>query len=338
LLNNKYFKNKMIRKLVARILLLLLLLYGTTYFYFSYGYLYFYSENNTEWVYLNRMLSGQLQHDSVKTLLLGESRLNAAINTQLIDHSLMFAPGGATSIENYYALQKYLKSHKKPETVFLSISPRFMSELFAFWEYACRNDFFTFSEINEIVENNSKLENSDLLGNFVFLKFMSYRLKYLAYYQGDMFDNHLFFAKNRNVELLKDLYLNHGERMYPQQNGSSELNYETHYTSFKYEGLLDFYFHKILNECKEQKIHLISESIPMNYSSHKKLSDNFVKTYQVYMKTIQNQYPEFSISDSLYSFPDSLYGDASHLNLKGKQLFSELMLQKYFSTKNHQTH
>ena len=70
--------------------------------------------------------------------------------------------------------------------------------------------------------------------------------------------------------------------------------------------------------------------MPMNESSHKKLSDTMLFEYKNYITTLSKQYPQFDINDSLYFYEDKYFGDASHLNYKGEKIFTDYILTRYF--------
>lgn len=289
--------------------------------------------NNTRWWLINKMLDKtyNLEDSTITVLFLGDSRPNAGIDFSKIKNSWSFCVGGTSPIENYYVLKKYLSAYSKPETLFLSISPRFLINQFAFWDLAVRNNFFTKDEFIEIY-NFNELLNDTLLNNRDKIKFLGYQINFIKYYQADIRKSLIFFGKNKNDELI-DFILNHkGQRPHPNLLSScSDLNFETTMDSFPLAPIYDFYLTKIFETCLVEDIECVFFSMPMNESSYKNLNELFLSQYKAYIRNYQNIYSNFNISDSLYSYSDSLFGDASHLNSNGQIKFTDGFLDKYIN-------
>lgn len=287
--------------------------------------------NNTRWWLINKTLdkSYNLQDSTIKVLFLGDSRPNAGLNFSKIKNSWSFCVGGTSPIENYYILQKYLNSYNKPETLFLSISPRFLTTQFAFWDLAVRNKFFTKKDFNEIYSYNQTISDT-LLNSSKKIKFFLYNANFVKYYQDDIRKSFVFFAKNKNIKLINFIINNRGQRPHPNlKDFCSDLNYETSMDSFPISPIYDFYFTKIFQTCADNNIYCVFYSMPMNQSSFNKLTEKFINQYDTYISSQQIIFPMFDINPNLYSFSDSLFGDESHLNTKGQTKFTKQFLIKY---------
>ncbi|MBN2662284.1 MAG: hypothetical protein JXR68_01430 [Bacteroidales bacterium] len=289
------------------------------------------SPNNTRWWLINKTLDKtyNLQDSTIKILFLGDSRPNAGINFNKIKNSWSFCVGGASPIENYYILQKYLNTYNKPETLFLSISPRFLTTQFAFWDMAVRNKFFSKNDFKEIFYYN-KITSDTLLNKAKKIKFFLYNINFIKYYQDDIRKSLVFFSKSKNLKLINFIMNNKGKRPHPDlKNYCSDLNFEASIDSFPISPIYDFYFTKIFETCLENDIFCVFYSMPMNQSSYEKLNKKFVNQYSTYINSQQIIFPLFDINPNLYSFPDSLFGDESHLNFNGQTYYTEQFLKKY---------
>jgi len=322
-------KNK---KIFLKIILILFACYATTFVYIEYFKIYYNRELNNRWYYLNQILEKNidLSDTSIKYLFLGESRLNAGIDYLQIPDSWSFAYGGSTTIEQYYILKKYLGKYPKPDTLFYSVSPRFLCEIFSFWDYAVRNNFFKFNDINEILKIKNQF-NDTILGSCPKFNFLLYKLNYIGYYQVDIYQNKIFSGKKENLQFIEWMQNHRGQQFHPNLKDScSELNYETNYKNFTPSLLLDHYFNQTFTLCKEKNIPVIFLFMPMNESSFNKLNKNFITEYQSYIRKYQQKYPQFEISDTLYYYNDNFFGDNSHLNYSGQQKFTNQLIEKYF--------
>lgn len=294
--------------------------------------LYYNRPTNTRWFFLKESLDGNYKIPKANIIFLGESRLNAGINFSKIQNSYSFASGGSAPIEMYFILKKYLQKYQKPDTVFLSISPRFFTEIFAFWHFAVRNKLIGDSEINEILSEKEKQDT--VLGSFAKANYFLYKADYLGYYQDDVLYNYIIAAYSENKKLIDTMIIMNGGRPHAGLKDScSDLNYETKYSHFIPSPLLENYFDKTLALCKEKNINLIFFSLPMNESSFKVLNRDFVKEYSLFMKKYSEKYPGFNISDSIFYYHDKFFGDASHLNLKGRKKYSDWFLKNYIKFK-----
>ncbi len=289
------------------------------------------SPNNTRWWLINKTLDKayNLQDTTIKILFLGDSRPNAGIDFRRIKKSWSFCVGGTSPIENYYMLKKYLAVYEKPETLFLSISPRFLTSQFSFWDLAVRNHFFSEEEFKEIYAINLKLDDTLLYGTSK-IKFFLNEMCLVKYYQEDLRKNLLFFAKNDNKELIKYIMENRGRRPHPNlQDSCSDLNFEVSMTKFEMSPIYEYYFNKIFETCTEKNIYCSFFSMPMNESSFNRLDVNFIADYKITINDFQQKYPQFSISDTLYYYKDDYFGDKSHLNTSGEEIFTYFFINKY---------
>ena len=294
--------------------------------------MYYNSVDNTRWYYFNQIFKKNIKIEQSSILFLGDSRLNTNIYAKKISNSWSFAAGGSSPIEMFYALKNYCGIYAKPDTVFVSFSPRTFIEAYSFWGYAVRNDYFTSNQFKEILKNLQKFEKDTVLGNFPKAHFWLYKLNYIKYYQTDLYKNHVFLARSKNEQIINHFQSEKGIWNYPNlKNACDALNYETGLKQFKPSGLLHLYFVQLLDFCQKENIRLIFDFMPMNKSSYKILNKNFVTNYKNYIRNIANQYPEFIISDTVYFYKDEYFGDESHLNPKGKKIFTEYLLSKYFN-------
>ncbi len=326
----KINSNKVARRIILRIISILLPVYLIWWCFIEFFPMQYASQTAVRWYYLKERLE-PANLPQTDNLLLGDSRLNAGVKVCDLPQSYSFASGGSTSIEMYYVLKKYIDAGGKPKRVFISISPRFFTEKFIFWHYAARSGFINFSDISEIGSAARNFPNDSLFSFMPEAKYLLYRLNYPGYYQYDVRKIYTLDRHKRNMQLLDIMKNSCGNRPHTGLKDScNELNYETRFKIFEPSQILNYYFIKILELCKENKFETIFLCCPMNESSFNALSNNFKNSYKAYFDNIQMQYPEFELSNTIYSYPDSLFGDASHLNEKGQAKYTEFLLKTYF--------
>ncbi len=314
-----------------KVLLLISVLYTIVFSYIAFFPMHYNSIDNTRWYYFKQIFEKQIEIEKSNILFLGDSRVNTNIDVKKIPNAWSFAAGGSSPIEMYYALKNYTQIYSKPDTVFVSFSPRTLIEAYSFWNYAVRNNYLSNKQFNELYANLKRIGSDTVLGNFPYLRYLLYQANYIEYYQTDIYKNHVLLAKQKNEQIIKHFQKEKGIWIYPNlKNGCAELNYESKLNSFNYSTLLNLYFIKLLDFCQKKNIHLIFDFMPMNKSSYKALNQNFITQYKIYINKMQHKYPDFEISDTVYYYQDKYFGDNSHLNSQGKQLFTNYVQQKYF--------
>ena len=140
-------------KLLKKIIVIIIPIYGLWFLYIQFMPMYYNRPTNTRWHFIKESIDKKYIIPDSKIIFLGESRLNAAVDFTQIPNAYSFASGGAGPIELFYILKKYTDNYPKPDTVFLSISPRFLCETFAFYPYALRNEFFNSDDFREIQQH-----------------------------------------------------------------------------------------------------------------------------------------------------------------------------------------
>jgi len=324
---------KPVFKTIKKIFLILIPVYAVWFLYIEYMPLYFNQSNNTRWYFIKEILKGKTEIPESNVIFLGESRVNAAIDFNCLPNAFSFASGGSSPIEMYYILKKYTEQYGKPDTVFFSVSPRFLSEIYAFYPYAVRNDLFNNEDFKEVYSLIS--ENDTTLGNMPFGKYILYKMNYIEYYQSDVMQNYVIGALDDNKKLIKDMLYLKGGRIHPGLKDScSDLNYETDYKHFNASPILTIYFDKIFEFCNKEKIHLIFDFIPVNKSSHKAFCDDFIDEYRSFINDFSLKYPMHDISDTVYYYENVFFGDESHMNSKGKEKYTKYLYKNYFNKKS----
>ncbi len=294
--------------------------------------MYYNTVNNTRWFYLKQVFEKNILVEDAKVLLIGNSRLNTNVDVKKIPDAWTFALGGSSPIEMYYTLKNYIQIYSKPDTVFISFSPQAFIEDYSFWIYAVRNNYLNYNEFEEVYSDLKTFPTEKVLGNFPYLQYGLYKLNYIEYYQADLYKNHVFLAKRKNENIIQHFQMEKGGWNYPGlKNGCSALNYETSLKSFDVSALLNLYLIKIFDLCRKENIHIIFDYMPINESSYKNLNENFVLEYKSYIGRLNQKYPDFTISDTIYYYNNKYFGDESHMNAKGKQKFTKYLLDKYFN-------
>ncbi len=309
----------------------LVIVYLTFVFYLVSCPLCYLSFNGVRWYFINKILKDNwLENRTVKIMFLGDSRLNAAIDFRQIPGSWSFATGGTTPLENYFFLKKFLKKYPAPDTVVISISPRFTVQKFAFWHHSVKSGFFTFKDFYQIYKVHKKFPQDTIWDKNSLAKFLLYKIKFPSFYQNEVYLAKIFGRLKSNRILIRQMFELNGGHPHPGLKDSCSLpNFETRYKNYHFSKIFDYYFDKILKTCSDSGIYVIFLNMPMNFTSQKKLNPVFLRQYKEYLQSYQKKYSHFIISDTIYFYPDVYFGDPSHLNAKGKEKFTRFFIETY---------
>lgn len=291
---------------------------------FPFGYM---DEEYPSWKYQKDMAMTGPAYD---TLILGDSTAKAGlIPNNLSSNVINLSMGGATPIEIYYTLERYLASHEAPENALIMFTPYHYSFLDNFWQRTMYFNYFDSRETLEVFRNAHTVSETAVLTDGYFIDLMSYRLRLPNKYLPAMYNSGLIGRRTTNEAIYNEIASNRGQYYFGTADGCSDHNYESNYTALNLSPIVDLYMRKLLDLCVENNIHVVLEQAPMNTASYSLLNENYVTEYTAYMELLQQDYPEIMIDTIIAHYEDAYFGDASHLNEKGAVRFTEEILTEY---------
>lgn len=291
---------------------------------FPFGYM---DEEYPSWKYQKDMAMTGPAYD---TLILGDSTAKAGlIPNNLSSNVINLSMGGATPIEIYYTLERYLASHEAPENALIMFTPYHYSFLDNFWQRTMYFNYFDSRETLEVFRNAHAVSETAVLTDGYFIDLMSYRLRLPNKYLPAMYNSGLIGRRTTNEAIYNEIASNRGQYYFGTADGCSDHNYESNYTALNLSLIVDLYMRKLLDLCVENNIHVVLEQAPMNTASYSLLNENYVTEYTAYMELLQQDYPEIMIDTIIAHYEDAYFGDASHLNEKGAVRFTEEILTEY---------
>lgn len=262
-------------------------------------------------------------------LIIGDSRSKAGlIPDELSPHTYNMSVGGATSIEMFYTLTKYLENHQAPSYAFLIFAPKHVTEIDN-WNQTLLYNYLDFKELAQVYYHAARFHDPTVCSGFYVKDYFFYKTRFPTRYL--LFMHNAGFIGNRraNMEKYKELNESRGHMLYGTDPGNDLFNYEVSYKSFQKSPLVDYYYHKLLDLCMEHQIEVIVEQAPMNAGSYDFLTPSYYDGYVHYMKSIQEEYPSITLNPYVPRYDNEFFGDTNHLNLKGATKFSHELRNKY---------
>ncbi len=254
-------------------------------------------------------------------LIGGHSRLNRAIDTGVLPHSVKATTHGESFIETYYKL-KYILNHtdKKFKTLILPF------EAGTFKPNDFRRSIYWIKYVNFFEVGFRKGE----LGKYISAYFQARFLPFLVYYKKQF--RTLLKHKKNEIAIDKE----HGN--------FSDLDKATQQQVIQEDvdllnkvGIIDptakHYVHNIISLTQAHDIQLIYIKAPLTENYVRALSgldQNCTITHEE-LEGFVRQFEHVSVIDmeSVFFYRDTLFSDHHHLNLEGRGVFTELLLEKF---------
>ena len=297
-----------------------------------YAFVFLYIELFPQKIYTNRYAICLPQHDVVyklknvapsRTLILGDSRTMSAVVCSQIPSTRNLSLAGSSPIEMFFYLKNYLQNYPKPAQVFMSFAPFHLCQQDVFWKYTVRFKLLTYNDLQAVFATAKKLNDSQTLRtSHPEIMYYKYFFKYPEYYQTELKAS-LFESRTALNALTYDsVFAAKGHYVFSKKAFSDHLNEEAETAEFLPSPLFAYYFEQIILLCKTNNIPFYYQTTPMNQASFGRLNPLYKAGYQSFIQKIAIAYPNCAISDSLYAYPNSCFGDASHTNQVGAERFT----------------
>ncbi len=271
-------------------------------------------------------------------LILGDSRAMAdIIPSGLGENYVNLGMGGATSIEMYYTLKEYIKNNGAPKRVMIMFAPFHYSYMD---NYKTRTVYFHYLSVPEIFEVCRKElggvsyddGEADALSDADLSYIISSYLRLPNIYLPALINARGIGRMSANRELYDEQVIQRGHALYGRLDFCDDLNYEANYTQMKRgreHRLLTHYFSRLLKLCDEYGIETVVLQAPMNEASYNELDESYVSEYTSYMEQFKNDNPDITFELEIPCYSNACFGDSSHLNEKGAEVYTGEILDRY---------
>ncbi len=276
-------------------------------------------------------VTGQLNTEDARILILGDSRTKAGFKPDLLwEGAYNIALGGGTPIEGYYSLKKYLLHHKAPEAVVIAYAPMHYMDVDTLWTRSVYFHTLSEADFRDLTARAAEFEDTKNI------LIEDYKTEYLMYkyYMPNKYATALkksaFFGRyEKTSQKYTAMAEFDGYSTYGTAEESGDINGEAKVSDFASSDILTWYLEETFALCKEHDIHVVLEQAPMNETSYGILTPEFKEHYRSYMQELAKEYPEVEIYPDFYCYPNDCFGDADHLNAHGVEVFDEFLMKKY---------
>ena len=291
-------------------------------------------EEYPSWHYTKMVQTGREgpADKSSAALILGDSRAMADLVPEMLGENYVnLGVGGATTIEMYYTLKHYIENNGVPGRVVIMFAPFHYSDMD---NYETRTMYFwhlSFSEALDVYTQGSSY-GAEVFDEFDRFDILSMYLRLPDSYLPALINARCFGRESDNLKLYEQQIQNRGHALYGTADGCDYINYEANYTEMNRGGehlLITYYFEKLLKLCSDNGIETIRLQPPMNEASYTRLDSGYVKEYESYINKFANDNPDIVFETKIPCYDNKYFGDSSHLNEKGAQVYTEEFIGKY---------
>lgn len=242
-----------------------------------------------------------------------------------------FALNGASPIEEYYYLQEYLQYNDAPEYIVYTQASFRMENAEYFWN---RNIYFhrmPTEAMKDILLNYDKFIDVDgMQSEEPIVQCIEYSVYSLTRYGEAVING--FFDKRRYETNFYNYYgvqSNQGRAQTGWMEYCDEIAEDVYLTNYEVNPVVEEYFFKFLELCKENDIIVIYQSAPYNECTFEEMNEGYLDEYTAHMESISEEYSNLYFEPGWMVYGPENFADPHHLNAKGAVRFSEDIKRKY---------
>ena len=277
--------------------------------------------------HVKNIINSPNKEQAYNFIAIGDSKLKAGFMPKQFDNdffnSINLSMNGASPIEGFFTLKKYLKNNTPPKYLLLSYSPMALappdSEINS-WTRNLAFDFYTYSDFKHILETARAIKHdTNLRKNYWFI----YKIKtgkYIFQFFKGIFEKRW----KSNGSALEKLRYSRGHFFYGKKERSDEQSIDLDGVSkFSPSQLRTAYLEKTLELAIDNQVTVFYYTMPFNETSFNNLHNNPRKQYDQYISKIFNKYSLINLN-KLYYLRNEMFGDSMHLYRGIKKVTNEI--------------
>ena len=257
--------------------------------------------------------------DTLKYLCLGDSRIQNAVDTRILDNCFNFSSANESYIQTYYKLKKLIEEGYKPQVVILPIDQTSFSEKYA-GRFKYNYYWIKYIDFFEVARRNRDWQTAF---KYVQGKFFPYVGEYKLV-------NNFLTKGNKNtadymINGFKPRYKDFANDSNPFLTGQLKARLYLKEGTYWNEIVVS-YFKDLLRIANENNIKVYILKMPMTKGYLEGIKE-FVKDDDFYKKLnlLLAEYDHVTLLDyeKVFINDNSCFWNPDHLNYKGSQLFSK---------------
>lgn len=274
-----------------------------------------------------------------RVMIMGDSAAKIACRPEVLsDDTYNLSVQGATAVEEYYFLRKYLENNEAPEYLIYMQGPWYFINDWYFWSRFVYFHWLDGDDLRDIqaqIRKTGDVESLDVSSVREFQKEAAFYSLYSPRKYGVLFLKGLILnlTGNSRRELIEENYAyaaaSKGQGRPSEGQGYDRAAIYIDKDIFSPGELMDHYFRALIELCLENGIHFLFRSPPQDVNSKDAISSTWIDGYMDYMDGIQSDYPEISVDAEMDWYENKYFGDGWHLNQKGVEYYCPQLREQY---------
>lgn len=270
--------------------------------------------------------------------IFGDSRAIAGIDPrELGDHYYNLALGGGTPMEGYFMLRRLLENGNRVDTLIISYAPLHLEQSEMFWDRQMKYRFYDladareiFRELNQLNEEFWKYDDARLYtdskrGSHIRQAYANF-LRWPGTLRPEL-SKSLFLRGAQNLQIRAEVARRKGNFDFGRAKASHGLNVEAQREEFRPKRVIREALEQLLTMAGENNIHVVYTLLPVNATSYNHMTENYKAEVARYHSELAEMFPKVVFRETeLKYFEDTCFGDASHVNTKGRERFMQGLL------------
>lgn len=268
--------------------------------------------------------------DKREVIFLGDSVMQVAMIPKLIgEDTYNLALGATTPVEAYYSLKFYLEHHPMPRAVFCGFHPGHYTSLAQYSDRTLYVRYFSEETEREIEKEILAREHTGTEEAEFVKRRIACNSRLPSVYVGAAL-NGAFLRGDSNREMYRQIAEDRGHLRNERENTQKGLNLWLNEKDFVPRKTIDFYFQKMMALAAEKNIPFYVISLPMdNVSCEVLAKTDMPRDYYSYLENAARPYGA-KVFAEIDSYEPKYFGDRSHLNERGAELFSKRFKEKFY--------
>jgi hypothetical protein len=258
-------------------------------------------------------------NDTLKYLCLGDSRIQNAVDTRILENCFNFSTANESYIQTYYKLKKLIEEDYKPKAILLPIDQTSFSEKYAS-RFKYNYYWVSYIDFFEVAERKKDWQTAFKYVQGKYFPYAGeYKLvnNYLTKGNKDIAENMINGFKPRHKDFANDSNL----FLTGQLKARLYLKEGTYWNE-----VVVSYFKDLLSIAKENNIEVVVLKMPMT-KGYLDGAKEFVKNDDFYnrLSELLSEYKNVTLLDyeKVFINDNSCFWNPDHLNYKGSQLFTK---------------
>lgn len=258
------------------------------------------------WLHIKQVINTTTK-DKKHLIIIGDSMSKAGFIPNEIKNfkSLNLSLGGATPLEGYYTLLKYLENNPAPENIILSYAAYHLLGYSLYWYRTVPYDFLN-GEDYQAIEKKAKQFNL-IVDN---KSYIDYKNPFA--YRSSFKNGIVEMRWKQNNKMLNECTTAQGHHYFGTKPFSKKLNKDTAQLLFKKSEFQDYYFRKLLTLAEKSHIKTHFFIMPYNKASYDTVNKEYIRNYIKYIKMLSKKY-NMKMCNKLTYMANNNFGDRSHL-------------------------